>query len=313
MIRKIGLLISLCALALVSFSQRVLTREEYIQKYRTLAVHEMQRCGIPASIKLAQACLESGNGNSELSQKSNNHFGIKCKSNWTGKRVFHDDDMRNECFRHYNSVEESFIDHSNFLIANPRYSGLFQLEITDYKGWARGLKKAGYATAPHYAESLIKIIEDYKLYVYDHVVDGQQIDMISTDSSPKQPAKNLINPYQTRKVVFRNGLKSIVVKSGDTPQSIVNEFDMKMWELYKYNDLPEEHRIKVNEILYIVPKRNKALRSFKTHVFQSDDTMHYLSQRYGIRLKKLYRLNRMRYGERPVAGTVIYLRDKKPR
>jgi len=313
MIRKIGLLCFLCSLVFVGFSQRVFTREEYIQKYRTLAVHEMQRCGIPASIKLAQACLESSNGNSELSRKSNNHFGIKCKSTWTGKRVYHDDDMRNECFRHYNSVEESFIDHSNFLMANPRYGELFQLDITDYKSWARGLKKAGYATAPHYAESLIKIIEDNKLYVYDHVVNDQQLNMITNNGKTQQSTKNLINPYPSRKVVFRNGLKSIVVKAGDTPQSIVDEFDMKVWELYKYNDLPDDHRLQVNEILYIVPKRNKAIRSSETHVFQADETMHYVSQRYGIRLKKLYRLNRMRYGERPVAGTVIYLRDKAPR
>jgi LysM repeat protein len=314
MLKKTVLLIFLCSLTILSLAQRVFTREEYIQKYRKLAVHEMQRCGIPASITLAQGCLESGNGNSELSHRSNNHFGIKCKSNWTGKRVFYDDDMRNECFRHYNSVEESYIDHSDFLVSNPRYADLFRLDITDYKGWARGLKKAGYATAPHYAESLIKIIEDYKLYEYDHAMNGGKLDMIDTnDGRKKQADKNLINPYQTRKVVFRNGLKSIVVKAGDTPQSIVDEFDMSLWELYKYNDLPDDHRLQVNEILYIVPKRNKAQRDFKTHIFQPDETMHYLSQRYGIRLKKLYRLNRMRYGERPVAGTVIYLRDKAPK
>ncbi|WP_372776514.1 glucosaminidase domain-containing protein [Mangrovibacterium sp.] len=312
MIRKICLFISLCSLATVCLSQRVTTREEYILQYRTLAVHEMQRCGIPASIKLAQACLESGNGNSELSRKSNNHFGIKCKSTWQGKRVYHDDDMRNECFRHYNSVEESFIDHSNFLMANPRYGDLFLLDITDYKGWARGLKKAGYATASHYAESLIKIIEDHKLYQYDNVRNEAQINLVATDNKPHH-SKNLINPYQSRKVVLRNGLKSIVVKAGDTPQSIADEFGIKIWEIFKYNDLPDNHRLQVNEILYIVPKRSKALRNFNTHVFESDDTMHYLSQRYGVRLKRLYRLNRMRIGDRPAKGTVIYLHDKAPR
>lgn len=297
---------------LVSFSQRIFTREEYIQKYRTLAVHEMQRCGIPASIKLAQACLESSNGNSELSRKSNNHFGIKCKSNWTGKRVYHDDDLRNECFRHYNSVEESFIDHSNFLVNNPRYGELFTLNIADYKGWARGLKKAGYATAPHYAESLIKIIEDYKLYVYDQVVNGEQLDMIPSDKKSKQSTE-LINPYQNRKTVFRNGLKSVVVQAGDTPEKIADEFSLKAWELYKYNDLPYSHRLQVNEILYIVPKHNKALQAFKTHQIEAGESMHYISQRYGIRLKKLYRLNRLKYGELPKVGTVLYLRDRAPR
>ncbi len=313
MIKKISFLFFICLIALTSFSQRVMTREEYIQKYRTLAVHEMQRCGIPASIKLAQACLESSNGNSELSRRSNNHFGIKCKSNWKGKRVYHDDDMRNECFRRYNSVEESFVDHSDFLVANPRYAGLFQLKITDYKGWARGLKRAGYATAPHYAETLIKIIEDHKLYVYDHVLNDEQLNMISGNKQISHDTGNLINPFPKRKTVFRNGIKSIVVKAGDTPKSIADEFNMKTWELYKYNDLKDSHRLKVNEILYIEPKRSKALRSHSFHTFAKGESMHYIAQRYGVRLKKLYRLNRMSYGEVPVPGTKIYLRSKAPK
>jgi len=314
MIRKISVLISLCTFTLVCFSQRVYTREEYIQTYRDLAIHEMQRAGVPASITLAQACLESGNGNSELSRKSNNHFGIKCKSSWNGKRAYHHDDMRNECFRHYESVEESFIDHSDFLSSNPRYGDLFQLDITDYKGWARGLKKAGYATASNYAESLIKIIEDYQLYVYDQGVDDQQHDVIvsnkqNNQSSPQKPNSR----YLHKKVTFRNGLKSVIVKTGDTPQRIADEFNLKLWELYKYNDLPDNHRLKVNEILYIVPKHKKALRNFRTHVVQPDESMHYVAQRYGIRLKKLYSLNRMKYGERAITGRVLYLRKKAPR
>lgn len=313
MFKKISFLFFICFLSLASFSQRVLTRAEYIQKYRPLAVHEMQRCGIPASIKLAQACLESGNGNSELSRRSNNHFGIKCKSNWKGKRVFHDDDMRNECFRKYNTVEESFQDHSDFLVANPRYASLFQLKITDYKGWARGLKRAGYATAPHYAESLIKIIEEYKLYVYDDVANDAELNMITTTNHTQHDTRELINPFPKRKVVFRNGLKSIVVKSGDTPQSIADEFNVKAWELYKYNDLKDTHRLQVNEILYIEPKRSKALHSHSFHTFAKGESMHYVSQKYGVRLKRLYRLNRMRFGEVPVAGTKLYLRKKAPK
>jgi len=314
MFKRLSLIVLLCALVISGFSQRVFTREEYIQKYRTLAVHEMQRCGIPASIKLAQACHESGNGNSVLAQKSNNHFGIKCKSNWTGGRVFHNDDLPNECFRKYNSVEESFIDHSNFLVNNARYGELFKLNITDYKGWARGLKKAGYATAPQYPEMLIKIIEDNKLYLYDQLLSDQQLEMITTaDNAKDQAVKNLINPYQPRKVVFRNGLKSIVVQAGDSPQSITEEFNMKVWELYKYNDLPNEHRLQVNEILYIVPKRSTAIRSFEKHTIQPDESMHYVSQRYGIKLKKLYKLNNMKYDDRPVAGTVLYLRERAPK
>jgi len=134
------------------------SQQDYIRKYQLLAIEEMGRSGIPASIKMAQAILESGNGNSQLSKKSNNHFGIKCKSNWQGQRVYHDDDEKGECFRKYDSVEDSYIDHTNFLVGNPRYAFLFALPPDDYKGWAKGLKEAGYATNRHYDKALIRII-----------------------------------------------------------------------------------------------------------------------------------------------------------
>ncbi|WP_423126554.1 glucosaminidase domain-containing protein [Gaoshiqia sp. Z1-71] len=314
MIRKIFASFFLSIIFISSFSQRKYSREEYIQAYRTLAVHEMQRTGIPASIKLAQACLESADGNSELSRKSNNHFGIKCKSDWTGKRVYHDDDMRNECFRSYKTVEESFVDHSNFLSANPRYSALFNLEITDYKGWAHGLKKAGYATNPHYAERLIRIIEEYKLYIYDQVIDGRQLARINNNngSNGTNGGGPLINPYESRKIVSRNGLKSIVVKNGDSISKIAEELNMKTWEIFQYNDFPKNRRLYENEILYIEPKRNKAHKNNNVHVFEHDDSMHFISQRYGIKLKNLYRMNRMSPNTEPREGTVIYLRNKKP-
>lgn len=312
MIRKTSLSIFFLIIVLVGFSQRINTRQEYIKQYAELAVSEMIRSGVPASIKLAQACLESGNGNSTLSRNSNNHFGIKCKSTWKGKRVYHDDDERGECFRRYNSVEESFIDHSDFLMLNPRYASLFQLKLTDYKGWARGLKKAGYATNPHYANHLIRIIEDHKLYLYDEGLDQSQIARIQQSHQPVD-GRNLINPYQTRKVVLRNGLKSIVVKEGDTFQRIAQEFDMKEWEIFAYNDYETGHQPKVNEILYVEPKRRKAEKQHQIHRFEVDDTMHFLSQRYGVKLSRLYRLNRLKPGERPEPGTSIYLRKKKPR
>ncbi len=313
MIRKTFTVLAFSILSLVTMAQRINSREEYIQTWRTLAVSEMQRTGVPASITLAQACLESGNGNSELSMKSNNHFGIKCKSTWTGKRVYHDDDRRNECFRHYNSVEESFIDHSNFLSANPRYSELFTLDITDYKGWAHGLKRAGYATNPRYADELIRIIEEYKLYQYDQVLDNQQLIALNSKNAKPSAGTTLINPYQTRKVVLRNGVKSIVVVEGDTFTSIAREFNLNEWEIYRYNDYQKGKKPVPNEILYIEQKNNKATKAHRTHVFENDDTMHYLSQVYGIKLSKLFRLNRMRKGEKPRPGTVIYLRKKRPR
>ena len=312
MTRRIALSIFFLTLTLIGFGQRINTREEYIEKFAPLAVSEMIRTGVPASITLAQACLESGDGNSELSVKSNNHFGIKCKSSWRGKRVYHDDDARGECFRKYSSVEASFVDHSDFLTLNSRYAGLFTLNLTDYKGWARGLKKAGYATNPHYANLLIKIIEDHKLFLYDEGLDKSQIARIQQSNQPVD-GRNLINPYQARKVVLRNDLRSIVVKKGDTFQKIAQEFDLKEWEIYAYNDYQKGQQPQENEILYVEPKHRKAKKSHKTHRFESDETMHFISQRYGIKLKRLYRLNRLKPGERPEVGSFVYLRKKKPR
>ena len=315
MIKKTSISLVFIVITFLSFAQRINTRETYIQKYAELAVSEMTRSGIPASITLAQACLESSNGNSTLSIKSNNHFGIKCKNSWRGKRVYHDDDRKNECFRHYNSVEESFIDHTDFLMNNPRYGELFSLKLTDYKGWAKGLKKAGYATNPQYANQLIKIIDDYKLNLYDEGLSRSQIARIGQNqTNESKNSTNLINPYQTRKVVLRNGLKSIVVHQGDTFERIAQEFGLKDWEIYAYNDYRKGQQPRENEILYIEPKRNKSDKHHKTHRFEADDTMHFISQRYGIKLKKLFRLNRLKPGEeKPEVGSFIYLRKKKPR
>tara|TARA_B100000900_G_scaffold410039_1_gene427018 strand:- start:12959 stop:13825 length:867 start_codon:yes stop_codon:yes gene_type:complete len=148
-----------------------MSRTEYIFKYKDLAVAEMNQYGIPASITLSQGVLESGNGNSELARKAKNHFGIKCHSSWEGKKVYHDDDEAQECFRKYPTVAASYRDHSVFL-QKARYANLFELAITDYKGWAKGLKKAGYATNPEYPELLIKIIENNQLQQYDKPTDA---------------------------------------------------------------------------------------------------------------------------------------------
>lgn len=313
--KKLLVVLAISIVTLNSFSQRIITRAQYIETYKDLAISEMLRTGIPASIKLAQGCLESGNGNSELSVKSNNHFGIKCKSSWRGKRVYHDDDEKNECFRRYKTVEESYIDHSNFLMANPRYARLFELDITDYKGWARGLKKAGYATASHYATQLIRIIEEDKLYLYDQGIDKIELARLEKNGLKRKRVenKNLVNPYQKRKITYRNGLKSIVVKAGDHFESIASELGMKAWEIYTYNDYSPGRKLRENEILYIEPKRKKAGKRHQTHRFEADDNMHFISQRYGIKLKPLYRRNRMKKDEKPVVGSIIYLRKKKPK
>lgn len=293
-----------------AFSQQ--TRTQYIEKYQKLAIEEMQRTGIPASIKMAQACLESSNGNSELSQKSNNHFGIKCKSNWTGPSVKWDDDERNECFRKYNTVEESYIDHSNFLVNSPRYAALFQLSPTDYVGWAHGLKAAGYATAPDYAQRVIKIIVENKLYLFDSGVNPDELTMAQRANLSIGNVSNLhkieIKPHQ---VISVNNLKAVVAREGDSYEMIAQGFRKKAWEIYSFNDQPEGYRPLKNEVVYLHKKHRKAQKGKDFHRVEAGETMHFISQVYGIRLGLLYKRNKMKSGEEPKTEEVIYLRSKR--
>ena len=267
--------------------------EDYIKKYRELAVEEMRRYHIPASITLAQGLLESGAGQSTLARKSNNHFGIKCGSDWSGKTVRHDDDARNECFRAYKHPRQSYEDHSKFLVGRPRYASLFKLKITDYKGWARGLKKAGYATNPRYAEQLIGIIELYDLHQYDR---KDALKFLKKNPNPHQP-------------YISNGLLYIVVRAGDTWKSISKEFDISQKKLRKYNDLYKGYELQPGDILYLEKKNRKAQKEHIVHVLRAGESMYLISQKYGIRLKNLYKLNKMDADEpAPEVGTILRLR-----
>lgn len=267
--------------------------EDYIKKYRELAVEEMRRYHIPASITLAQGLLESGAGQSTLARKSNNHFGIKCGSDWSGKTVRHDDDARNECFRAYKHPRQSYEDHSKFLVGRPRYASLFKLKITDYKGWARGLKKAGYATNPRYAEQLIGIIELYDLHQYDR---KDALKFLKKNPNPHQP-------------YIANDLLYIVVRSGDTWKAISKEFDISSKKLRKYNDLYKGYVLQVGDILYLEEKNKRAGKEHIVHVLRAGESMHSISQKYGIRLKNLYKLNKMDPDDlAPETGTILRLR-----
>lgn len=320
MIKYILPVIALLLFATGFAQQRQFSREEYIQKYYQLAISEMERSGIPASITLAQGCWESQNGNSILATDGNNHFGIKCKSEWKGKKIYHDDDAKGECFRKYVHAEASYIDHSNFLMAGSRYSFLFQLDPKDYAGWARGLKQAGYATDPGYAERLIKIIEDFKLYVYDEYGANRQLASIKQEEEKPTSTKALrhtntpsANNNATRKIEMRNGLRSIVVGEGDTYESLTKRFKLKDWQLYTYNDFGKGRQPRPNEILYIEAKYRKASKQQKQHITENGDTMHYIAQRYGLKLKPLLRRNRMDEGQEPAVGQIVYLHNKRPR
>jgi len=294
--------------------QKQFSREEYIKKYYPLAISEMERSGIPASITLAQGCWESQNGNSVLATEGNNHFGIKCKSEWKGKKIYHDDDAKGECFRKYVHAEASYIDHSNFLMSGTRYSFLFQLDPKDYAGWARGLKQAGYATDPSYAERLIKIIEDFRLYLYDEYGDNRQVVAIQQEQEMQKPSNiQMAKKNATHKIEMRNGLRSIVVGEGDTYESLTKRFKLKDWQLYTYNDFGKGRQPRPNEILYIQAKYRKASKQHKQHVTENGDTMHYIAQRYGLKLKPLLRRNRMNEGQEPAVGQIVYLHHKSPR
>ena len=281
----------------ISLSSQGQTRnkqyEAYIKEYRELAVEEMKKYHIPASITLAQGLLESGAGKSTLARKSNNHFGIKCGNDWTGKTVSHDDDARGECFRAYKHAKQSYEDHSKFLAGRPRYASLFKLKITDYKGWARGLKKAGYATNPRYAEQLIDIIELYELHKYD-------------EKDYLKWVKNNPNPHQT---YIANDLLYIVVRAGDSWKSISKEFDISQKKLRKYNDLYKGYELQEGDILYLEKKNKNARKEHIVHVLRAGESMYSVSQRYGIRLKNLYKMNKMQPEDpSPEVGTILRLR-----
>lgn len=267
--------------------------EDYIKQYRDLAVDEMKKYHIPASITLAQGLLESGAGQSTLARKSNNHFGIKCGSDWQGKTVRHNDDARGECFRAYKHPKQSYEDHSKFLASRPRYASLFKLKITDYKGWARGLKKAGYATDPRYAQRLIDIIELYDLDKYDK---KGGLKWMKENPNPHQP-------------YIANGLLYIVVRAGDTWKSISKEFDISQKKLRKYNDLYKGYELRPGDILYLEKKNRKAQKEHIVHVLRAGESMYLISQKYGIRLNNLYKLNKMDADEpAPEVGTILRLR-----
>jgi len=260
--------------------------------------------------------LESNNGNSTLAQKANNHFGIKCHNDWRGGTIYHDDDRKGECFRRYKTIYESYIDHSDFIVNGRRYSFLFELEPTDYKAWARGLQKAGYATSRTYAQLLIRIIEDNQLYVYDR---GGTLNFTSTNENDPgfnnqelADVDNFTIQLNKHKVYNKNRIDYIIVKDGDTFESLTREFELLSWELFKYNELEDGATLEEGEILYLQPKRNRAEHGFDFHTVTEGETMYKISQMYGIKLKKLYEKNRMEVGTEPEPGQQLWLRKRKP-
>lgn len=288
--------------------------EEYVNTYRNIAVAEMKRSGIPASVTLAQGILETEHGNSDLVKKSNNHFGIKCKSTWTGESVKHTDDAPNECFRKYPNAADSYKDHSDYLKTTPRYASLFELPPSDYKGWAFGLKRAGYATNPRYPQIVISNIEKYNLQQYDTVtgivnsnivvaknVEDESVVKNATLVSDNAEIKNAL----TGNSKF-NKLKALYASKGTSLLAIAMAANIDMAKLLDYNDLKMDGLLKDDQLIYLEKKNKQGNRDFSTSL--QNETLRDVAQNNGVQLKSLMQLNNMNENEFLKKGTKIKLR-----
>lgn len=287
----------------------------YIEQYHQLAQRQQKEHGIPASIVLAQGLLESGAGQSEFAKKSNNHFGIKC-NDWAGETIYHDDDKKGECFRKYNQVLDSYEDHAIFLKSRSRYAFLFNLDSSDYEGWAYGLKKAGYATDPSYAYKLISIIDNYNLHQYD-VSGGDNLpkvflasknSRIASEKRVTQGSMGAINAVVIHQLFRVNKVKFVTALPGDTYAGIADEFNMSEERLRIYNEVNSSSNLKVGTRVFLGFKKNKAPKENKTHTVQSGESIYSISQDYAIKIERIYKMNDMSFTEGPKLGQVLKLR-----
>ena len=288
-------------LAQMKWNQRYQT---YINQYRDLAIEQMLKFKIPASITLAQGLLESGAGYSELATKGNNHFGIKCHG-WTGRKTYHDDDEAQECFRAYNNVYESYEDHSLLLSRQPRYRSLFSLDGDDYKGWAHGLKKCGYATSPTYAQKLIGIIELYKLQQYDKAKKYDRFMESRTYKDNPSAKGGILHPIHRY-----NKNYYIVVRQGDTFRSLGKELGLSYRKIAKYNERNKRDKLVVGETIYLKKKQKKADKTYKNrpHMVKPGESMYSIAQYYGMRVKSLYKKNGLSPDYVPKVGDKLRVR-----
>jgi len=323
MIMKIRSLLLLSVLFLATLANSQSRNQAYlfyIDQYHALAEKQQKEHGIPASIILAQGLLESGAGQSRLSLASNNHFGIKC-TDWKGEKIYYDDDAKGECFRKYNKVLESYEDHSSFLKTRTRYAFLFDLNSSDYEGWAYGLKKAGYATDPTYPFKLISLIETYNLHQYDlglHQVANINREVKITKVEKKSTAKankdnytgsmGSVQAYNIHEVMSVNGVRFVTAGTDDSYQIIADEFNMTEKRLRRYNDVNQDAYLPAGTRVFISEKKNKAPEECLTHQVQAGESIHSISQDYGIKLTRLYELNQMSYDQGAKYASVLKLR-----
>lgn len=297
--RAVALCAAVCVSALLCAGVRAQSADgryrEYIERYAAMAVAQQEAHGVPASITLAQGLLESAAGRSTLATRGNNHFGIKCHAGWEGEYMLRDDDAPDECFRVYGTAAESFEDHSRFL-RRKRYAPLFELDGSDYAGWARGLSRCGYATDPNYADRLIAIIERYALYVYDS----------ASGREAEETAHYIWEHLRASHPVRRSrGLHYVIAAPGDTYGSLAKEFRIKKKKLLEYNDVRRDGPVREWQEVYLEPKRDEAPAGVERATIGQDESIHSLSQRYGVKLSRLRELN-PRAADEP--GTVIRMR-----
>ena len=304
------------------FAQSSEKIKAYIDRYKDVAIEEMQRTGVPASITLAQGIHETGAGTSDLVIRSNNHFGIKCKTEWTGPSVYHDDDAKGECFRKYDDPLQSYKDHSDFLKNRSYYASLFKLDPLDYKAWSYGLKKAGYATNPKYPQILIKLIEDYNLQDYSLVALNQKksdedvrfannpIPVHSeTEGQVKSEKKDLKQLYPS--TVFKiNNTKVLLVTKGTSFLKIASENELSLSRLFDFNDMPEQEIAAEDQLIFLQRKRKLGEKEF--HLVEEGETVYDIAQVEGIRLEQLMDFNFLKQGMQPKAGEKLYLQEKAP-
>ena len=294
-----------------------LTAEQYISQFKEAAIADMKKTGVPASITMAQGMFESDYGNSALASIAKNHFGVKCHKDWGGDTYYMDDDAPNECFRKYNSVEESYDDHSNFLRTRDRYKFLFDLSITDYKGWAKGLKQAGYATNPAYADKLIEIIERYNLQALDEGGTPQPIVDVKVEKDKEK--KNVVNednkPIRvnvTPRVKVLDGLATInnipfvYVEKSDSYLKIAKQYKLELWQILEYNEAEKNDILHIGDIVFLNPKKGRA--EVETYTVKEGETMYDIAQAYGVRQKKIYQMNNIVPGTALTAGQELKMR-----
>lgn len=327
MMKRFALLLLLAPLTLMA---QKITVEEYIETYKDIAMREMKEYRIPASITLAQGIIESGAGNSALAREAKNHFGIKCHKGWEGKTYTMDDDAKDECFRKYKKVEDSFRDHSIFLTSRSRYADLFKLDIMDYEGWAKGLKAAGYATSPTYAKALIDRIKLNKLYLYDQIAmgkitekeakKGKKVDETTAEdelatlelaySPVDRSVFELVDMTEDKRFIYENNhVRFVFAKEGETPAGMAKEFDIKLKKFCSYNLIkhPDDVTFHSGDIIYLEPlaKRN---RKAKSYVVAEGESVRDVALRFAVRPERIVKLNKLQDEKHLKKGQKIKLK-----